>query len=99
MSAVLMYSVFSFAYFNWIWRDRLAYQTGGIMFICSWPWSMFWIGSVEPHIIEALPPYVVTIERVLAVGLGLGLNLAIATTAIWWVRGRVSSRSANAHDA
>jgi hypothetical protein len=96
---VLTYGTFTLMYFNSVWRDRAAHYVGALMLMASFPWSLIWLLGVEPHVINALPRYVVAATRVLVVGLGLGLNLAIVASVVWWLRDRVRLGGASIHDA
>jgi hypothetical protein len=78
LCSVLIYAGTSALHFSWIWRDHLSHRVGALMFFGSIPWSLLWLLFADPPLVGVVPPYALTILAVLSVGIGLGINLAIA---------------------
>ena len=91
LAGVLAYVALTFAWFNLSWRTPMSHQLGAIVFVGSVPWSMPWI-AYERELQWLIPASFGRVTTALIVGLGFGLNAAIAVGVTWHLVARLTLR-------
>jgi hypothetical protein len=87
LGGVLAYLALTFAWFNLSWRTHASHQLGSIFFLGSLPWSMPWL-----ELRWLVPESFGRAVSALVVGLGLGLNAAIAVGVAGYLATRLKFR-------